>query len=127
MKHVPMLHHMIWTLSRGRSVFGGGAPSIGEAVSAMREGSGGGGSISFLRLSMNLLGDPAMPVWKGRPVRPDFTVSAKDGEVRVVLRRPAAGPVPCPKSAPSWCGGSSIATVMICGPSREASTNDSRE
>ncbi|MEN8150073.1 MAG: C25 family cysteine peptidase [Planctomycetota bacterium] len=76
-----------------RNVFGNDAPPIGEALSRMREKTGAMASLGFLRLSMNLLGDPAMPIHLGKPARPEFSVAAKAGAVRVTLAAPAKGEV----------------------------------
>ena len=61
--------------------------SIGEALSLVRaDAPSGFGSMGFLRLSFNLIGDPAMQVWPSRPVRAPFdVVGTKDGTLRVVL------------------------------------------
>ena len=57
-----------------------GVETIGEALARMKAGvTSPIGPLGFLRLSMNLLGDPATRPWLGRPVRVDFTVTADDG------------------------------------------------
>jgi len=64
---------------------------IGEALSLVRgDAPSSYGAMAFLRLSFNLIGDPATKVWPGRPANVDVTVKAdKDGALRVGLKKPA--------------------------------------
>ncbi len=64
---------------------------IGEALSLVRaDVDTGFGSMGFLRLSFNLIGDPATQVWPGKPSRVDLqATAAKDGTVRVTLGKKA--------------------------------------
>lgn len=78
-----------------REVFGDRVSTLGEGLSRMRAAVGQSvGVLGFLRLSFNLLGDPATRPWPGRPSRPEFEVKAeKDGTVRVRLLGKTSGPV----------------------------------
>jgi len=67
-----------------REQFENDAPDLGTALSRMRAKTGGAGVIAFLRRSLNLLGDPATPLWKGTPVRAEFAVEVtEEGGLRV--------------------------------------------
>ena len=74
-------------------VFRRAGTSIGEALSLVRaDAPRASVSMGFLRLSFNLIGDPAMQVWPGRPVRAPFdVVGVKDGTLRVTLKGKAQG------------------------------------
>ncbi len=69
------------------AMFGDEGPTLGEAVSRMRAGvTDEVGTFGFLRLSFNLTGDPATPLWFGKPEPVDFSVKArKDGALDVML------------------------------------------
>ena len=63
--------------------------------------------MGFLRLSFNLIGDPAHAIWPGRPVRRGRSTAeaAKDGTIRVALERQgAARPCAWPASQPGAWG-----------------------
>jgi peptidase C25-like protein len=74
------------------ALFDGKTRTLGEALSTVRAGVGADvGVMGFLRLSFNLLGDPATPLWKRRPVRADFRVEARpDGSLKITVKGAAA-------------------------------------
>jgi len=69
--------------------------TLGEGLSRVRASvKQDVGVMGFLRLSFNLLGDPAMRPWFGRPRRPEFEVAAgKDGTLTVTLAEKATAGV----------------------------------
>jgi len=84
------LEHAFW-----QAIFGDERPTLGEALSRVRAGVGEDvGVMGFLRLSFNLLGDPAMRPWLGRPRRVAFRVAAGEhGTLKVTLAEKAGAGV----------------------------------
>jgi hypothetical protein len=76
------------------AVFERGA-TLGEAMSAVRGSVPQDvGVLGFLRLSFNLLGDPATRVWPGAPTRIEVAAKGEKGGGIVVTRKPVTpGPV----------------------------------
>ena len=76
-------------------IFAGEGPTLGEGLSRVRAGVRQDvGVMGFLRLSFNLLGDPATPFWFGTPRRPAFRAAAgKDGTLVVTLAEEAGAGV----------------------------------